>query len=52
MSIRSYVASTDGSQICLATGTSTITSYAEAEAFGLVIADDLLAKGAAALLPK
>ena len=52
MSLRSYVASTDGSQICLATGERTIASYDEAEAFGLAIADDLLAKGAAALLPQ
>jgi hydroxymethylbilane synthase len=52
MSLRSYVASTDGRQICLASGERTIVSYEEAEAFGLAIADDLLAKGAAALLPQ
>lgn len=49
--MRSYVASTDGRQICLASGSRAISNYQEAEAFGLAIADDLIAKGAAALLP-
>jgi hydroxymethylbilane synthase len=51
LTMRSYVASTDGRQICLASGSRTISNYQEAEAFGLAIADDLIAKGAAALLP-
>ncbi len=51
LSMRSYVASTDGRQICLASGLRAIRNYQEAEAFGLAIADDLIAKGAAALLP-
>jgi len=51
LSMRSYVASTDGRQICLASGSRAISNYQEAEAFGLAIADDLIAKGAAALLP-
>lgn len=51
LTMRSYVASTDGQQICLASGSRAIANYQEAEAFGLAIADDLIAKGAAALLP-
>lgn len=51
LAMRSYVASTDGRQICLASGSQSVSNYQEAEAFGLAIADDLLAKGAAALLP-
>lgn len=51
LAMRSYVASTDGRQICLASGLRAISNYQEAEAFGLAIADDLIAKGAAALLP-
>ncbi|NDF51025.1 MAG: hydroxymethylbilane synthase [Betaproteobacteria bacterium] len=51
LTMRSYVASTDGRQICLASGSRAISDYQEAEAFGLAIADDLIAKGAAALLP-
>lgn len=51
LTMRSYVASTDGRQICLASGSRAISNYQEAEAFGLAIADDLIAKGAAALLP-
>ena len=51
LTMRSYVASTDGRQICLASGSRAIANYQEAEAFGLAIADDLIAKGAAALLP-
>lgn len=52
LAMRSYVASTDGQQICLASGSRAVKSFQEAEAFGLTIADDLLAKGAAALLPQ
>ena len=52
LTMRSYVASTDGQQICLASGSRAIANYQEAEAFGLAIADDLIAKGAAALLPQ
>jgi hydroxymethylbilane synthase len=51
LTMHSYVASTDGRQICLASGSRAIRNYQEAEAFGLAIADDLIAKGAAALLP-
>jgi hydroxymethylbilane synthase len=51
LTMRSYVASTDGRQFCLASGSRAISNYQEAEAFGLAIADDLIAKGAAALLP-
>ncbi len=51
LTMRSYVASTDGRQICLASGSRAISNYQEAEEFGLAIADDLIAKGAAALLP-
>ena len=51
LTMRSYVASTDGRQICLASGSRAISHYQEAEAFGLAIAADLIAKGAAALLP-
>ncbi len=50
--MRSYVASTDGRQICLASGSRAVANYQDAEAFGLAIADDLIAKGAAALLPQ
>jgi hydroxymethylbilane synthase len=49
--MHSYVASVDGQQICLASGARSIKDHHEAEAFGLAIADDLLAQGAAALLP-
>lgn len=52
LAMRSYVASTDGRQICLASGARAVTNYEDAEAFGLAIADDLIAKGAAALLPQ
>ena len=52
MQIRSFVASTDGKQICLATGSGRVTSIAQAEALGLTVAQDLLAQGAAELLPK
>ena len=52
MHIRSFVASTDGKQICLAKGSGLVTSIADAEALGLAVAKDLLAQGAAELIPK
>jgi len=50
--IRSFVASTDGKAICLATTSGAVNSIEEAEALGLVVAQDLLAQGAAELIPK
>jgi hydroxymethylbilane synthase len=52
MQIRSFVASTDGKQICLAKGSGAVSSVAQAEALGLAVAQDLLAQGAAALIPQ
>jgi hydroxymethylbilane synthase len=52
MHIRSFVASTDGKAICLANGNAKVQSIEEAEALGLVVAKDLLAQGAADLIPK
>jgi hydroxymethylbilane synthase len=52
MQIRSFVASTDGKAICLAGGSGPVHSVAEAEALGLKVANDLLAQGAAELIPK
>ncbi len=52
MHIRSFVASTDGKQMCMATGSGLVTSIADAEALGLAVAQDLLAQGAAELIPK
>ena len=49
--IRSFVASVDGSKICLASGAAPIKTIADAEALGLSIAQDLLSQGASALLP-
>jgi len=46
------VASTDGKAICLANGNAKVQSIEEAEALGLVVAKDLLAQGAADLIPK
>ena len=51
MSIRSFVASTDGKAICLANGNGPVRSVEEAEALGLAVAQDLLAQGAAELIP-
>ena len=51
MSIRSFVASTDGKTICLASGNGQVESVADAEALGLAVAKDLLAQGAADLIP-
>ncbi len=52
MSIRSFVASTDGKAICLANGSAAVKSIEEAEALGLAVAKDLLSQGAADLIPK
>ena len=52
LQIRSFVASTDGKAICLASGSAPVTSVVEAEALGLLVAQDLLAQGAADLMPK
>ena len=52
MNIRSFVASTDGKAICLAHGNGAVRSVADAEALGLAVAKDLLAQGAAHLIPK
>ncbi|WP_370623121.1 hydroxymethylbilane synthase [Polynucleobacter sp. UK-Kesae-W10] len=52
MQIRSFVASTDGKAICLASGSGPVHSVAQAEELGLKVADDLLAQGAAELIPK
>jgi len=51
MKIRSFVASTDGKAICLAQGSGLVASIEEAEALGLTVAKDLLAQGAAELIP-
>ena len=52
LQIRSFVASTDGKAICLASGSAAVQSIADAEALGLLVAQDLLAQGAADLIPK
>ena len=51
MQIRSFVASVDGKEICLASANGLVKNVAEAEALGLAVAQDLIAQGAAALLP-
>lgn len=51
MQIRSFVASTDGKQICLACGSAPVNSIEEAESLGLSVAQDLLSQGAADLIP-
>ena len=51
MDIRSFVASTDGKAICLANGSAQVQSVEDAEALGLAVAKDLLAQGAAELIP-
>ena len=51
MQIRSFVASVDGKEMCLAGANGTVKNVAEAEALGLAVAQDLIAQGAAALLP-
>jgi len=52
MQIRSFVASTDGKAICLANGNARVKSIEDAESLGLAVAQDLLAQGAADLIPK
>jgi len=52
MQIRSFVASVDGKSICLAKGDAKVQSVEDAEALGLAVAKDLLAQGAADLIPK
>ena len=52
MHLRSFVASTDGNTVCLATGQATVNSVAQAEALGLAIAQDLIGQGAENLIPK
>ncbi|MBT8584294.1 hydroxymethylbilane synthase [Polynucleobacter paneuropaeus] len=52
LQIRSFVASTDGKAICLSKGNATVRSVEDAEALGLAVAKDLLAQGAAELIPK
>ena len=52
MQIRSFVASTDGKAICLANGNARVESIEDAESLGLAVAQDLLAQGAADLIPK
>jgi hydroxymethylbilane synthase len=52
MQIRSFVASTDGKAICLAQDSGPVASIDDAEALGLSVAKDLLAQGAADLIPK
>ena len=51
MQIRSFVASVDGKTMCLASAQGVVNTPAEAEALGLVVAQDLIAQGAASLLP-
>jgi hydroxymethylbilane synthase len=51
MQIRSFVASTNGESICLANGSAQVQSVEDAEALGLTVAKDLLAQGAAKLIP-
>ena len=48
MQIRSFVASVDGQTVCRATANALVQTIAEAEALGLVIAQDLISQGAAA----
>ena len=52
LQIRSFVASTDGKAMCLANGNAMVSTVAQAEALGLAVAKDLLAQGAADLIPK
>jgi hydroxymethylbilane synthase len=52
MQIRSFVASADGKVVCLAQGNAYVRSVDDAEALGLSVAKELLAQGAAALIPK
>ena len=49
--LRSFVASTDGQQVCRAEKKISIKTMADADAMGLSVADALIAQGAVALLP-
>ena len=51
MHIRSFVASADGKTFCLALGNAKVQSIDDAESLGLAVATDLLAQGAADLIP-
>ena len=51
MQIRSFVASVDGKAMCLASTHGPVQNLADAEALGLSVAKDLIAQGAASLLP-
>ncbi len=51
MNIRSFVASVDGKASCLATAQGAVRSLEDAEALGFSVAQDLIAQGAASLLP-
>ncbi len=51
MSIRSFVASVDGKEICLASAEGTVESLEDAEALGFSVAQHLIAQGAERLLP-
>lgn len=49
--IRSFVASVDGQASCLASSKGPVKNMEEAEALGFAVAQDLIAQGAASLLP-
>jgi hydroxymethylbilane synthase len=51
MHIRSFVASVDGTASCLASAQGVVKSLEDAEALGFSVAQDLIAQGAASLLP-
>ena len=51
LSIRSFVASVDGKEMCLAEGRGLVVNIQQAEDLGLLVAQDLLSQGAGALLP-
>ena len=51
LSIRSFVASVDGKEMCLAEGCGLVVNIQQAEDLGLLVAQDLLSQGAGALLP-
>ena len=52
LELRAFVASSDGTQFCQAQGSSTVSSVAQAEALGFAVAQDLIAQGAAELIPQ
>lgn len=51
MNIRSFVASVDGTASCFASAQGAVKSLADAEALGLMVAQDLISQGAERLLP-